>query len=62
MEDRNLTDQDIQALADELECRLISRFYKNLGRGVLSLAWKGAAMAIMTLAAYGAVKDGKGWW
>lgn len=61
MEDRNLTEEDIQALAEALECRLINRFYKNIGRGLLSLAWKGAVMALMALAAYGATK-GKGWW
>lgn len=56
---RALTDQDIQALADEFESRLVSRFYDNLGRGVWGLAWKALLGAIVLVAAYGAVKGMK---
>lgn len=58
-EGRTLTDEDIEAVADALEDRIVNRFYKNLGRGVFGLAWKGLVTAAIALSAYGAVQ---GWW
>ncbi len=55
-EKRNLTDADVKALADELESRMVNRFYGNLGRGVWGLAWKAMVLAAVGLAAYGAAR------
>jgi hypothetical protein len=52
-----LTDEDIDAIADVLEVRLVERFYSNLGQGVWGLAKKGAIMALLALAAYGAFTE-----
>ncbi len=54
--DRKLTESDVKALADELEQRLIGRFYHNLGHGVWALVWKALVLAAVALAAYGAAK------
>lgn len=53
---RALTDDDVQALADEFESRLVSRFYANLGRGIWGLVWKGLVGGVVLIAAYGAAK------
>ncbi len=55
-EDRKLTDADIKALADELEDRMVNRFYRNLGHGVWGLLWKLLVLGAVGLAAYGATK------
>lgn len=57
--DRALTDEDVRALADEFESRLVARFYSNLGRGVWGLVWKAVVGAVVLIAAYGAVKGVK---
>lgn len=54
--ERNLTDADVKALADEMEGRLVSRFYSNLGQGVWSVAWKLVVVGIIALVAYGSLK------
>ena len=51
---RLLTDEDINAIADVLEVRLVERFYSNLGQGVWGLVKKGVVAALLALAAYGA--------
>lgn len=57
---RALTDEDAKAiaaaLADEMEDRLIKRFYHNLGRGLWGLLWKGFLLAMLGLAAYGGIQ------
>ena len=53
-EGRVLTDSDIKALADDLEGRLIGRFYNNLGHGVWDLIWRLIITALFALAAWGA--------
>lgn len=55
-EERNLTDADVKALADEMEERMVNRFYRNLGHGVWSLIWKVLVLAAVGLAAYGAAR------
>jgi hypothetical protein len=52
-EARNLTNDDVKALADEMEARLMARFYGNLGRGVWDLAWKAIVICIVAVAVYG---------
>ena len=54
--ERALTDDDIDALADALERTLSDRFYRNLGRGLWALVWKGIVVAAVAIAAYGSVK------
>ena len=54
--ERALTDDDIEALADALERTLIDRFYRDLGSGVWSLAWKAIVVAVCAIAAYGSLK------
>jgi hypothetical protein len=53
---RTLTDDDIAAIVKGLEHRLEDRFYKDVGRGVWAVVWKGLLMAMIGLAAYGATK------
>jgi hypothetical protein len=54
MESRTLTEADVKAIVDELERRATQRFQINVGRGVLSLAWKAFFYLLIMLAAYGA--------
>jgi hypothetical protein len=56
---RILSDEDVKALADEMEMRLVSRFYGNLGRGVWDLAWKAIVICIVAIAAYGLFQEMK---
>ncbi len=60
MTDRKLSDEDIKSLGEELERRMVQRFYSDLGRGVWGLIWKAIMAAALTLAAYGAWKGGAG--
>lgn len=53
---RNLTDADVEALADEMEKRIANRFYGDVGRGVWALAWKALLLGILGIAAYGSFK------
>ncbi len=52
---RTLTDEDIQALIDELE----SRLEKHVGKGMISLLWKAALLGFLFLAGLGILKEGK---
>lgn len=54
---RNLTDDDVKALADELENRVVDRFYRNLGRGVWTFAWRGIVLAVIIFVAVGTIKS-----
>jgi hypothetical protein len=54
MDQRTLTEGDVKAIVDELEKRASQRFQLNIGRGVLSLAWKACFYLMLWLAAYGA--------
>ncbi len=53
--DRSLTDADIEALTEALLERAKGEFYKDLGRGFWGLAWRGMVIALLAIAAYGAV-------
>lgn len=48
---RNLTDEDVQAILDAFE----DRFYTNLGKGLWGMVWKVLIVAIVGVAAYGAI-------
>jgi len=56
MGERNLTDDDVRAVVDALEHRLAEKFYTDLGRGLWGLAKKGLILAVVGIAAYGAIK------
>jgi hypothetical protein len=53
---RSLTDEDVQAIADALEARMVSRFYTNLGQGVWAVAWKAIVVVVIFVACYGAYR------
>lgn len=56
---RNLTDEDVQAIVDGLETRVVNKFYRDFGKGVWSLVWKAMIMAALFITAYGAAKGVK---
>ena len=53
---RRLTDEDITAIVNELEVRVVSRFYGNIGRGVWGIVWRGFVVVIVVIAAYGSAR------
>lgn len=53
---RTLTDEDIKALADELEARFSNLFYGNLGRGLWGFVWRGLIVVALAFAAAGSYK------
>ena len=52
---RSLTDDDVKAIVDGLEERILSRMYLNAGKGILSLAWRAFLIIVLALAIYGVV-------
>lgn len=52
----NLSDEDVRKIAEELEGKLVNRFFINLGQGFWALAWKGIVLILLAVAAYGAFK------
>ena len=57
--ERNLTDDDVKAIVDQMENRLAERFYGDLGRGVWSVVWKAIVVGMIAVAAYGSTKGFK---
>lgn len=57
--ERNLTDDDVKAIVDQMETRFAERFYGDLGRGVWGVVWKAIIVAIIAVAAYGSTKGFK---
>lgn len=53
--ERNLTDDDVKALVDELEKRL----EQQVGKGLIGLLWKAAVLGFLALAAYGFLRGDK---
>ena len=56
---RNLTDEDVQAIVDGLETRVVNKFYRDFGKGVWGFVWKALIMAVLFITAYGAAKGVK---
>lgn len=54
-EQRTLTDADIEAIVHKAEEVVLSRFYRNLGMGLWSMTWRAVVVAIVGIAAYGAL-------
>jgi hypothetical protein len=52
--ERTLTDADIDAIVNKAEEVILSRFYRNLGKGLWSMVWRAIVVAIVAIAAYGA--------
>jgi hypothetical protein len=53
---RKLSEEDITAVVDELERRIVERFFSNVGKGVWNLVWRSLIVLMVVLAAYGAAK------
>jgi len=47
MNNRTLTDEDIEALVDALEKRAKIRFYGNIGKTVWDWAWKASLLGVI---------------
>ncbi len=58
-ENRNLTDDDVKAIVEKMEAAVVARFYNDLGRGVWAVVWKAIVVALIGIAAYGALKGMK---
>lgn len=61
MDERKLTDADVEALVEKFEMAMVRRLQVNVGKGVLAIAWKWVLMAIIALAGYGAAGGFKKW-
>jgi hypothetical protein len=53
---RKLSEEDVTAVVDELERRIVERFFSNVGKGVWNLVWRGLIVLMVALAAYGAAR------
>lgn len=56
---RLLTDEDVRAITDALEQRVVERFYGDLGKGVWTLVWRAIVLGILAVAVYGSTKGFK---
>lgn len=56
MSERNLTDEDVQAIVAALSAQVKQEFYTDLGRGVWAIAWKAIVAVVVGIAAYGALQ------
>ena len=58
--ERNLTEDDVNALADALEKRFEERFYSKLGQGVWGIFWKALLGAALFVVGYQMHRTGGG--
>lgn len=58
MDDRHLTEADVDAIVSALERRVAEKFYRDLGKGVWGLVWKALVIGLLAVAAYGAMRSG----
>lgn len=58
MDDRHLTEADVDAIVSALEKRVAEKFYRDLGKGVWGLVWKALVIGLLAVAAYGAMRSG----
>jgi len=54
MGNRTLTEDDVKAIAAQIENGITQRFQLNVGRGVLALVWRVVLYTLIAIAAYGA--------
>lgn len=52
---RTLTDEDIEAITEALEKKMTTKIYHDLGKGIFGMIWRGILLAIVSIAAYGAL-------
>lgn len=50
---RNLTDEEMDAIAQKVCDRLEHKLYLNVGSGVIAMFWKGIITVLIGVAAYG---------
>ena len=55
-EERNLTDADVDAIVNALKKSVVEEFYADLGKGVWAYVKKAFFVAVIAIAAYGAIK------
>lgn len=53
---RTLTSADVEAITEALREKVIEEFYQDLGRGIWGLVWRGVVIAMVSIAAWGAIK------
>lgn len=53
---RTLTDEDVAAIVDSMADKLEDRLYRNIGKGIWSLAQKAFIGIVLALAFYGSMK------
>lgn len=56
MDNKNLSQDEIDAIARKVVEQLQNDLYVNVGSGLIALAWKGIMLILIMLAAYGATK------
>lgn len=54
---RAITDEDAKAIARALKTEMVTTFYRDLGKGVWGMVWRGLILAAIAIAFYGAGKD-----
>lgn len=54
MGNRTLTEDDVKAIAEQIENGITQRFQLNVGRGVLALVWRVVLYLLVATAAFGA--------
>ncbi len=53
MDNHKLSEEEIDEIVDRLCDRFQSKLYRNVGAGIVGLAWRGVVIIILGLAAYG---------
>lgn len=56
---RTLTDEDIEAIVNAAQTRLVREVYQAMGRGLFGAAWKMLLTLALALAAYGGFSEHK---
>jgi hypothetical protein len=54
MEDKKLSEAEIEIIVDKICDKIERKFYVNVGQGLLTMVWKGFLLILVALAAYGA--------
>lgn len=55
-QNRTLTDEDVEAIAEALKAKVVEEFYRDLGKGFWAIAWRAIVSFLVILAGYGATK------
>ncbi len=61
-DDRMLSDEDVEAIAEKVLEKWEERFYQQVGKGVWGVVWKAIIVATIALASWGAATGGKFHW